>query len=127
MTPAEVIEQATAGGVLISLSGAAVKLKGQPDAVARWLPAIKENKAAIVGLLAKGTAAAVSWRWLIHFSDHNPMEVAFSPEASHAEVLAVYPAAIAAEPLGQEPGALAAGDDVPSWRVRHETGERHAD
>ena len=42
------------------------------------------------------------YRWLIHFVDRNPLEVAFSPEASHAEALDAYPDALAAEPLEGE-------------------------
>ncbi len=41
---------------------------------------------------------AAYWRWLIDFSDRNPLEVAFSPAATHAEVLSFYPAALAAQP-----------------------------
>ncbi len=45
------------------------------------------------------------WRWLVHFSDRNPLEVAFSPEATHSEVLRLYPDALAAEPIatGRQP------------------------
>ncbi len=38
------------------------------------------------------------YRWMVHFADRDPLEVAFSPEASHGDVLAFYPAALAAEP-----------------------------
>lgn len=100
MTAAEILRETAAAGVTLSLSATgSIKAAGEQSAVARWLTTIKENKAAIVGLLAKGTAAAVSWLWQIHFPDRNPLEVAFSPEASHAEVLALYPTALAAEPI----------------------------
>jgi hypothetical protein len=42
---------------------------------------------------------AHSWRWLLHFSDREPVEVRILPEQTHAEVLASHPDAIAAEPL----------------------------
>jgi hypothetical protein len=48
---------------------------------------------------------ATSWRWHLHFVDRNPLIVSFSPEASHAEVLEMYPSAIAAEPLPDTPAA----------------------
>ncbi len=54
-----------------------------------------------------------AWRWLVHFPDRNPLEVAFSPEASHAEVLDFYPDALAAEPIDpgrRRPGAPLAGE-----------------
>ena len=38
-------------------------------------------------------------RWLIHFLDREPLEVWFAPAADHAEALAGYPDAVAAEPL----------------------------
>lgn len=38
-------------------------------------------------------------RWLIHFLDREPMEVWFSPAADHAEALAAYRDAVAAEPV----------------------------
>ncbi len=54
-----------------------------------------------------------AWLWLLHFENRNPLEVAFSPEASHAEVLDAYPDALAAEPIEQgrrQPDTLLAGD-----------------
>ncbi|HRF05932.1 hypothetical protein [Accumulibacter sp.] len=40
-----------------------------------------------------------SSRWLVHLMDRGPLEVSVSPAASHAEVLASYPDALAAEPF----------------------------
>ena len=63
----------------------------------------------------------VHYRWLIHFSDRNPLEVAFSPAATHAEVLDTYPSALAAEPIEpcrRQPDALLGGDQkaaVLAW------------
>ena len=48
---------------------------------------------------SNGRGKAAYWRWRIHFADRNPLEVAFSPEATHAEVLDFYPSALAAEPV----------------------------
>ncbi|MDP2830383.1 MAG: hypothetical protein Q8O37_17490 [Sulfuricellaceae bacterium] len=39
------------------------------------------------------------FRWLIHFPDRDPVETTCLPEPTHAEVMAMYPDAIAAEPL----------------------------
>lgn len=44
------------------------------------------------------TATASRW-WLLHFADRDPVEVACSPVATHAEILASYPDALAAEPF----------------------------
>ena len=38
-------------------------------------------------------------RWLLHYADREPMEVWFAPAADHAEALAAYRDAVAAEPV----------------------------
>ncbi|MCM8595112.1 hypothetical protein [Accumulibacter sp.] len=59
--------------------------------------------------------------WLLHFSDRDPLEVAFSPAATHAEVLDAYPDAAAAEPIEagrRQPDTLLAGNQeaaVSAW------------
>lgn len=40
--------------------------------------------------------------WLIHFLDRDPLTATFSPEVTHAEALACYPDAVAAEPVRSE-------------------------
>lgn len=44
------------------------------------------------------TATASRW-WLIHFPDRDPVEVACCPDATHADILARHPDAVAAEPF----------------------------
>lgn len=46
------------------------------------------------------------FKWLIHFTDRDPLTVSFSPEATHAEALASYPDAVAAEPYEPPPPTL---------------------
>lgn len=59
--------------------------------------------------------------WLLHFYDRNPLTVAFSPVASHDEVLNAYSDALAAEPIQpgrRQPDTLLAGDQeaaVLAW------------
>lgn len=102
MSAAAIIREAAAEGVSLSLSAAGtIKAAGEKDAVDHWLLAIRANKTSIVALLAEGTAAAVSWRWLIHFPNRNPLEVAFSPAVSHAEVEMHFPQAIAVDPFNE--------------------------
>lgn len=43
--------------------------------------------------------ANASWGWLLHFVDHDPVEVYCHPVATHAEMLERYSEALAAEPL----------------------------
>ena len=47
--------------------------------------------------------ALASFRWLIHFTDRDPVEVTFSPMVNHAGALACYPDAVAAEPMAEMP------------------------
>lgn len=49
--------------------------------------------------------------WLLHFPDLEPVAVAFAPERNHAEVLAAYPDALAAEPM-PEPSAVPLPGDL---------------
>lgn len=61
-----------------------------------------------------------AWRWRIDFPDRNPLEVAFSPEATHAEVLGDYPDALATEqiePGGQPSAPLTASEEtaIRAW------------
>lgn len=44
----------------------------------------------------------VSFRWLIHFTDREPIVATFSPMATHAEALTAHPGAVAAVPVGRE-------------------------
>ncbi|MEF8753332.1 MAG: hypothetical protein V5B60_05240 [Accumulibacter sp.] len=73
------------------------------------------------GVLEEMHAADTRQFWLLHFSDHEPLTVAFSPAATHAEVLDAYPCAVAAEPIGpawRQPDTLLAGDQeaaVIAW------------
>ena len=56
MSPAEIIEGATKDGVLLALSpSGSTSAKGVRSAVDRWLPAIRQSKAAIVFLLRPDT------------------------------------------------------------------------
>lgn len=49
MSPTEIIERATGEGVLLALSESdSISAKGDQSAIDRWLPAIRQSKAAIV-------------------------------------------------------------------------------
>ena len=55
MSPTEIITQAADDGVLIALSpSGSISAKGVQSAIDRWLPAIRQNKAAIIKLLRPG-------------------------------------------------------------------------
>ena len=52
MSPAEIIERATEEGVLLALSpSGSISARGNQSAIDRWLPAIRQSKAAIIAEL----------------------------------------------------------------------------
>jgi hypothetical protein len=52
MSPAEIIERATEEGVLLALSpSGSISAKGDQAVIDRWLPEIKQSKAAIIAEL----------------------------------------------------------------------------
>jgi hypothetical protein len=70
MSPAEIIEQATKDGVLLALSpSGSMSLKGVQSAVDRWLPAIRQSKAAIVLLLRPDTDGWSAEDWQVFFDE----------------------------------------------------------
>lgn len=52
MSPAEIIERATEEGVMLALSpSGSISAKGDQSVIDRWMPAIKQSKAAIIAEL----------------------------------------------------------------------------
>ncbi len=107
MTPATIIQSATADGISLSLSASgAITAGGDQSKIVRWMPVIREHKAAIIAALRVGagdTPSITSWGWLIHYADRDPVECYFSPVVTHAELMKLRPDAIAAEPLPESP------------------------
>ncbi|HUW37488.1 MAG TPA: hypothetical protein VMV91_09150 [Rhodocyclaceae bacterium] len=104
MNPATIIEQATADGVTLALSSSgSIKATGDPAAVNRWLPALREHKVDIIAMLVEPANDSTSWGWVMHFPDREPVEIYTSPESSMAEVLRDFPDAVAAEPIPPAP------------------------
>jgi hypothetical protein len=102
MTPAEIIREAKAGGVRLTLSPAGtIKVTGDGTVVKYWLAVIREHKAEIIDVLkvAAGKKAAASRWWVIHYPDRDPVEVSCTPATTHAEILERHPVAVAAEPF----------------------------
>ena len=55
MSPAEIIEQATVEGVILTLPPRGTnKATGEQSAIDKWLPTIRDNKAAIITVLKVG-------------------------------------------------------------------------
>jgi hypothetical protein len=100
MTPATIIRKARADSVSLSLSpSGTIKATGDSVRVNRWLTVIREQKAAIIDALQADANEKASVWWLLHYPDRNPLEVACSPPATHAEILEQHPDAVAAEPF----------------------------
>ena len=55
--------------------------------------------------------------WLLHFSDRDPLEVWYSPAATHAQALADCPDALAAEPLQKTSVRTATADEAEELRA----------
>lgn len=117
MTATTIIREAQADGVRLALSPTgSIKATGDCAAVNRWLAVLREHKAEIVDVLKIGAgdmATASRW-WMLHFCDREPLTVSFSPTATHAELLAWYQDAVAAEPVdaqGRQPSAPWTGDE----------------
>jgi hypothetical protein len=111
-------------GVKISLTSAGkVHLEGERAPREKWAGIVKARRSEIVEALtskAANDSPVASWRWLIRFPDRKPIEVSFSPEATHAEVLGLYPEAVAAEPVQdvRQPLSTMATEDeaaIRSW------------
>lgn len=106
----------------MTLSALIRKRSTAPVATAiRAIPAIPEG--VTVGTVARIATIAVAnptegkaankandtrhYRWLIHFPERDPVHTCCLPEPTHAEVMAMYPDAIAAEPMPERYAAMA--------------------
>lgn len=70
MNPAEIMVGAAEDGVLLSLSpSGGLSAKGEQAAVDRWLPAIRQSKAAIVLLLRPDDGGWSSADWGIYYDE----------------------------------------------------------
>lgn len=67
------------------------------------LPTVGAGNTAPPAKVSPGDTATASRWWLIHYHDRDPLPVSFSPEVTHAEALASYPDAVAAEPIAPPP------------------------
>ena len=92
------IQETKAAGVTLSLAeDGTLKTGGTKESIRQWLPQIREHKAAIVELLAANDEPR-HW-WCLHFADLPTINVLSVPGSTFAEIMANYPAAIAAEPF----------------------------
>jgi hypothetical protein len=70
MSPTEIIERAAEGGVLVAFSPSGkISAKGVQSAIDRWLPAIRQNKTAIIRLLRPGIDGWSAQDWRAFFNE----------------------------------------------------------
>jgi hypothetical protein len=70
MSPTEIIKQATEDGVVLALSpSGSISAKGVQSAIDRWLPAIRQSKAAIILLLRPGANGWSAEDWQVFFDE----------------------------------------------------------
>lgn len=76
-------------------------VSAKPAPVKACTLATPETPQIINAVVNAGTDApdARHFRWLVHFSDRDPVEVRCSPDATLGEILDCRPDAIAAEPI----------------------------
>lgn len=93
MTAAALLSDLTAAGLALTVDPPnTIVLRGDPDARARFLPEIREHKAALLTLLT-----APRYRWLITLPTGERFSCSFSPPQTRAEVMQWHPGALAVE------------------------------
>jgi len=94
MTPAAIIEMATADGVSLALStSGTIKATGDQVAVNRWLPIFRERKASIIAMLKEAANSETSWGWRVSYPDGRAFESYIVPEQTPRQVQGIYPGA----------------------------------
>jgi len=105
MNTVEIIEQATAEGVILALSPTGkITATGIQLAVDKWLPTLREIKNDVLAELLKPVPVALAenersaWMWQVNLPDRT-MIVTTSPASTTAEMKEMYPTAISLEAL----------------------------
>ncbi|MFN6183193.1 MAG: hypothetical protein ACK4VS_10920 [Burkholderiales bacterium] len=104
MTLSALIRKRDTGNLATAIPAiSATQPKGKAATVARIATVAvanpKEEKTAPPAKVGAGDTATASRWWLIHYPDRDPLEVAYCPEATHADILERHPDAVAAEPF----------------------------
>ena len=74
MNPVQIIHQATAEGVNLALStDGKIKATGNDSALSRWIPVIREQKAAVITALEEWAAIRA---WLAQIGETDPPTIA---------------------------------------------------
>lgn len=116
MGAADLLMQLRDTGLTVSADGGALHVSPASALTDEIRVLIRSNKPALLDALCGEGAAVPFWRWLIHFSDRDAVEVRFSPAATLEEVLA-YPGASSAEPFPENPKRHATPAEVRELRL----------
>jgi hypothetical protein len=114
MNPVKIIESAFLDGLNLAITPEGqLHYSGHKEVVARWLPAIRENKTGILAELARFNKPAsevanvktdiLSRWWRFHYADRRPKDAFYCPPVTRAEALAGEPGAINAESFEPTP------------------------
>lgn len=99
MNPNVLIENARAEGVSLAATDAGtIKVTGRGEIVRRWQPVLREHKADVLAVLLQAANDFRSRRWRVVYPGANAIEVICYPDATRADLRALYPCA-QVEPL----------------------------
>ena len=94
MTPAEIVQAVRSDGITLTVADAGeIMVAGKAELVNRWVPVIREHKAAIVQALTSATEVVNPMlpreerairRWLAHIEEHDPELIAYASQANRA-------------------------------------------
>lgn len=103
MTAAALIERANRDGLTLAVTGAGtLRVSGDPVAVDRWAPVIRDNKPEVLALLA-ANGPPTHRRWSILTPDGKTWDVTRTPSVSHAELARSWPPGSTLTPVPDRP------------------------
>ena len=103
MNPNVLIENARAEGVsLAATDSGTIKVAGRGEIVRRWQPMLREHKADVLAVLLQAANDLRSRRWRVVYPGAIAIEVICYPDATRADLSALYPGA-QARPLPEHP------------------------
>jgi hypothetical protein len=116
MGAADLLTQLRDSGLTISADSGALHVSPAVALTDETRALIRANKPALLDALYSEGAPVTFWRWLIHFTDRDAVEVHFSPAATREEALA-YPGALSAEPFPENPKRHATPAEIRELRL----------
>jgi hypothetical protein len=118
MNATTIIKEASTEGVTLALSATGtIKATGDAEAVARWIPAIREYKGEIIEALKAAVTEAQCWRVRVTDSE----TCIATSGTTRADIMTMYPDAISMEtyqpPASTPPTAAMTGEEESALRA----------